>query len=225
MSTEPALLGPGQVLALGPLAAAGLRRLHEPWHRRLLGALVSALPLLLMLLLALGTWWLVKNSPGPPGPPAATAQRLEPDYTMSGFAIERFNADGSLKIRLEGAQMHHYPATDRIEIEDVRIRAIAADGRITLARARRAVATGDGSELQLLGGAEVNSQDASGAALVMRGNFLHIYLVTERVTSNQPVVVLRGATEVRAGGLRYDHVTQKLDLDGPARLQLPARAR
>jgi lipopolysaccharide export system protein LptC len=190
-----------------------------------LGALVSALPLLLMLLLAFGTWWLVKNSPGPAGPAAETAERTDPDYTMTDFAIERFDATGHLTLRLEGAQLQRYPASNRIEIEDVRIRAISADGRVTLAQAQRALATGDGSEVQLLGGAEVTSVDASGAPLVMRSEFLHAFLVTERVTSDQPVVVLRGATEVRANGLRYDHVTQKLDLDGPTRLQLPARAR
>ena len=219
MSIEPA------VLALGPLAAGGSRRTREPWHRRLLGALVSALPLLLMLLLAFGTWWLVKNSPGPAGPAAETAQRTDPDYTMTGFAIERFDATGQLTLRLEGAQLQRYPASNRIEIEDVRIRAISADGRVTLALAQRALATGDGSEVQLLGGAEVISVDATGAPLVIRSEFLHAFLVTERVTSDQPVVVLRGATEVRANGLRYDHVTQKLDLDGPTRLQLPARPR
>ena len=198
---------------------------REAWHRRLLGALVSFLPLLLMLLLALGTWWLVKNSPGPVGPTAEQALRTDPDYTMSQFAIERFDARGELKLRMEGNFLRHLPATDRIEIDGVRIRAISPDGRVTLAQARQAVAHGDGSEVQLIGEAVVTSSDTSGVPLVMRGEFLHAFLVTERVTSNKPVVVVHGRSEMRAGGLTYDHPTQKLDLVGPSRLSLPPRAR
>lgn len=186
---------------------------------------MSFLPLLLMLLLAFGTWWLVKNSPGPAGPAAEQAERTDPDYTMTQFAIERFDARGELKLRLEGALLRHLPATDRIEIDDVRIRAISPDGRVTLARARQAVAKGDGSEIQLIGEATVSSNDAAGVPLVMRSEFLHAFLVTERVLSNQPVVVIHGSTEMRANAMTYDHPTQKLDLGGPTRLSLPPRAR
>jgi lipopolysaccharide export system protein LptC len=167
----------------------------------------------------------VKNSPGPTGPASEQPLRTDPDYTMTGFAIERFDARGELKLRLEGEVMRHLPATDRIEIDDVRIRAISPDGRVTLAQARQAVATGDGSEVQLIGEAVVNSQDASGVPLVMRSEFLHAFLLTERVLSNQPVVVVHGGTEMRASSLVYDHPTQKLDLGGPTRLALPPRAR
>jgi lipopolysaccharide export system protein LptC len=212
------------VLAPATQRPAADRR-GTPWHRRLQGALVSSLPLLLMLLLALGTWWLVKNSPPPAGPAPEARLRTEPDYTMTGFAVERFDAQGALVLRLEGALMHHYPATDRIEIEDVRIRAISAQGRVTLARAQKALANGDGSEVQLTGRAEVVSSDSQGAPLVMRSDFLHAFLLTERVTSNRPVQVVHGGTEVRAAGLVYDHPSQKLDLTGPTRLTLPPRGR
>ena len=45
------------------------------------------LPLLLMGLLALGTWWLVKNTPRLEAPQKAAAVRREPDYTMRDFAV------------------------------------------------------------------------------------------------------------------------------------------
>lgn len=218
-------MNPNATMALLAPAAPARQPHREAWHRRALGALVSFLPLLLMLLLALGTWWLVENSPGPIGPATGQPLRTDPDYTMTDFAIERFDARGELKLRLEGALLRHLPATDRIEIDGVRIRAISPDGRVTLAQARHAVANGDGSEVQLIGEATVTSNDAAGVPLVMRSEFLHAFLVTERVLSNQPVVVTHGATEMRANGLVYDHPTQKLDLSGPMRLSLPPRAR
>lgn len=194
-----------------------------PWHQRLLQRLSAYLPLLLMALLALATWWLVKHSPMPQAPPEERPVSSDPDYSMTGFSLERFDASGRLKLRIEGDRLRHFPATDHIEIDTATIRAIAADGRVTLAKARQALANGDGSEVQLVGGAEVTSLDAAGAPVVMRSEFLHLFVALERVKSNQPVDVQRGGTDIRAAGLEYDHATQKLDLQGPLRGVLSPR--
>jgi lipopolysaccharide export system protein LptC len=204
-------------ISLGPARPAVERR-RAPWHHRLRDLGSAYLPLLLMLALSLATWWLAKNSPQPAGPGVEAPVRLDPDYTMTGFALERFDAQGRLKLRVEGAQMRHYPATDRIEIEDVQVRAVAPDGRLTLATARNALAKGDGSEVQLMGGAEVRSESTQGEPLVMRGDFLHLFLVDERVRSHLPVMVSRGGLELRAAGLDYQHATQQVDLKGPLRV-------
>jgi lipopolysaccharide export system protein LptC len=210
-------------ITLGAARQPAAERRRTPWHLRLRDAASSYLPLLLMLAVALATWWLAKNSPRPVGPAAGSEARVDPDYTMSGFSLERFDAEGRLKLRLDGAELRHLPATDRIEVRDVRIRAVARDGSVTLARAREAVAKGDGSEIQLLGAAEVTSEDARGAPLVVSSEFLHLFLVTERLVSHLPVSVRHGAQELRAGGLEYGHAAQRLDLKGPVRATLPGR--
>lgn len=210
-------------ISLGPARGAA-PHLRQPWHLRLRDVFTAFLPLLLMALLALASWWLVKNSPRPVTAAEERPVSNEPDYTMSGFALERFAADGQLRLRIEGAQMRHLPATDRIEIDDARIHAVAEDGRVTRAHARQAIGNGDGSEVQLLGGAEVTSDDGKGTPLLMRSEFLHAFLVTERVRSHLPVLVRLGANEWRAGGLDYDHAARKLELAGPMRAQLAPRA-
>jgi lipopolysaccharide export system protein LptC len=206
-------------MATTPSAPASALLLR--WTYALRERLSAYLPLLLMVMLALATWWLVKNSPRPLGDEAPAAQRSEPDYMMNGFTMERFDGQGRLKLRMHGARMRHYPATDRIEIDEVRIRSIAADGRVTLAQARQAVANGDGSEVQLLGGAEVTSEHSEGAALWMRGEFLHAFLVTERVRSHLPVQLRVGTAEMQVAGLEYDHSAGRLDLKGPMRAVWP----
>ena len=211
-------------VATPPLGApAVLRRAAVPWHLRIREALSAYLPLLLMGLIALATWWLVKHTPVPEPPASARTQRSEPDYTMRTFALERFDAAGRLKIRIEGDLLRHYPDTDRIEIESARIRAFAPDGRETLATARRALGSGDGSELQLLGGAEVTSRDTVGTPLFVRGEFLHAFLLTERLRSHLPVLVRFGGTELAAAGLEYDNAARRLDFKGPVRAVLAPR--
>ncbi len=209
-------------ISLGP-ARGRPPRAHMPWHLRLRDALSAYLPLLLMALLALASWWLVKHSPRSGGVAEDKPVSAEPDYTMNQFALERFDADGRLKLRIEGARMKHFPATDRIEINEAQIRAVAADGRVTLARAERALGNGDGSEIQLFGNAEVTSLDAAGQPLLMRSDFLHAFFVAERVKSHMPVLVRLGASEFRAAGLDYEHAGGRLELQGPLRAQLTPR--
>jgi lipopolysaccharide export system protein LptC len=208
-------------ISLGPVHGSAPRA-DTPWHLRLRNALSSYLPLLLMALLALATWWLAKHSPGAPAPQVQRGVSAEPDYTMTQFALERFDENGRLKLRIEGARMRHFPASDRIEIEDVQIHAYSPDGRATLASARRALGTGDGSELQLLGGAQVTGLDAQGVTLVMRGEYLHAFLLAERVQSHLPVSVQQGSTVMQAAGLEYDHGRRLLELKGPLRMELAA---
>jgi lipopolysaccharide export system protein LptC len=208
-------------LALGPVPPrAAPPRVPLPWHQRARELLATYLPLLLMGVLALGTWWLVKNTPPADVPAAGTLPREEPDYTMERFVVERFDKDGRLKLRLQGERLRHFAATDVIEIDDARVRAVAADGRVTLAQARRAVANGDGSEVQLIGDARVDSSGPRGEPILFRGEFLHAFLATEQLRSHLPVLVQREGSEFRAAGMEYDHLTGQLQLQGKMRALL-----
>ena len=223
----PALLpdGPADEPPIGPPGAGPVPRPPLSWGYRLRQALSSYLPLLMMLLLAVSTWWLIKHTPQAAGPAAAAAPREAPDYTMTGFTITRFAPDGRVVLRIAGDALRHFPATDRLEIEGVRIHAIAPDGRTTDATARRALANGDGSEVQLLGGAKVISQIEGAEPLEVEGEFLHAFLRFERLRSHLPVRVRQGGTDARANGLDYDNVQQLLQLDGPVRATLRPGAR
>lgn len=215
---------PEVAISVGAEAGAP-RRPRAPWHLRLRDALSAYLPLLLMALLALGTWWLVKNTPGAPAARDAQTQRQDPDYTMSRFTLERFAPDGRLRVRIEGRELRHYPGDDRIEIDEVQVHALTGDGRAMQASARRAVSNSSATELRLHGGAEVNGTDAAGQPVLIRSEFLHAQLDPDIVRSHLPVQVQQGRNSLRAGGLVFDASRQMLDLSGPVRavLQAPAR--
>ena len=195
------------------------------WPRRVLVFVSAYLPVLLMGLLAAGTWWLVKNTPVFEAEPAAAPPRHEPDYAMTRFSVQRFAAGGALQARIEGDRLRHYPDTDTLEIDNVRIRAVAADGRVTVATATRALSNGDGSEVQLLGGAHVVREAAeTNQEIHIRGEFLHAFFNTERVRSHLPVTVTRGATQVRADALDYDNLAGVVRFSGRMRGVFEPRA-
>ena len=189
--------------------------LRAPWAWRVIDTASAYLPLMLMAALALGTWWLVKNTPLLEAERAAAPLRHQPDYTMNQFMVQRFAASGAMRVQIEGDVMRHYPDTDTLEIDNPRIRAFGDDGRITNATARRALANRDGSEVQLSGGAHVVREATDKVpAIEFRGEFLHCFQNTERVRSHLPVVVTQGATEIRGDSMAYDNLAGVLDLKG-----------
>lgn len=181
------------------------------------------LPIILMGLMALGTYWLARNTPVFGLPEVARPARHDPDYYMRDFSVKTFDAAGKLKSEVLGSEARHYPDTDTLEIDSPRIRSFNANGDLTLATARRALTNADGSEVQLIGNAVVTREAIAGAAgratpkLQIEGEFLHAFLTTERVKSHKPVVLTRGGDRFSADSLNFDNVGRVLDLEGRVR--------
>jgi lipopolysaccharide export system protein LptC len=207
-----------------PLAEPSVSHAAQPWRWRLLEMLSAYLPLLMMALLALGTWWLVKSIPASDEERVVAPPRHEPDYEMHNFSIQRFTPQGPLRAQIEGDTLRHFPDTDTVEIDNVRVRAVGADGRITIATARRGIANGTGTEVQLMGGAQiVREGTAEDQPLDFRGEFLHAFLDTERVKSHLPVTVIRGDTRVQADGMEYSHLDRLIQFSGRTRASFTPR--
>ena len=64
----------------------------RPWLWRAQGLLSNYLPLVLMALLASGTWWLVKNTPLLDAPGELAPPRHVSDYRMNNFELQRIGA-------------------------------------------------------------------------------------------------------------------------------------
>jgi lipopolysaccharide export system protein LptC len=211
-------------MAAAPLAPSrgAEPRPPQPLVWRLQALLSSYLPLLLMAFLASGTWWLVKSTPSTDDPTEAAPLRHEPDYQMQGFELQRIAADGLLRVRIEGTELRHYPDNDTMEIDGIRLRAVGADGSVTLARASRALSNGDGSELQLMGSVQVQRFEGDGSTgepkaapqLVVRGEFLQVLANSEQLRSHLPVQINYAGGELQAQSFEFDHVRGLMKFSG-----------
>lgn len=195
-----------------------IRLIRRAWDR-----VALYLPIILMGVLALGTYWLIRSSPELESGAAEQLSRKDPDYMMERFYIKTFDSKGRLKSEIFGDKARHYPHTEILEIDQVRIRSFSSTGNLTTAKADRAVTNNDASEVQLMGNAEVIREAAVGNAgnelprVSFTGEFLHAFLQDEIIRSHKPVVLMRGSDRITADSLDYSNFDQVMELRGRVR--------
>lgn len=178
------------------------------------------LPVILMGLLALGTYWLVRSTPLLMAPAQEAAVRHEPDYFMRKFSVRTFDDAGRLTSEVLGLDARHFPDTDTLEIDLVRIRSFDEEGRLTTATAKRAVTNSNATEVQLFGDARIVREPVANHAgqlqprMEFRGEFLHAFMETERVKSHLPVELTRGSDRFTADSMDFDNRDRVMQLQG-----------
>ena len=200
-------------------------QLRRAWNltRDVLDRSTIYLPIILTFGVALGTYWLVRNAPKLLEPTIKAAPTHEPDYFMRDFVIKNFLPNGDLRSELHGVEGRHYPDTDTIEVDQVRMRSVSPEGLVTRSSANRGLSNADGSEIQLFGNAIVIREPAVSAGgkatprLEFRGEFLHAFLDTEKVQSNKPVTLIRGSDQFTGDTLDYDNLSGVANLTGRVR--------
>ena len=179
--------------------------------------LVLVLPLLMVAMLALGSYWMVRSAPGVdtgelPRPPDDT-----PDYLIEGFTVQKFDANGRLSALLQGASAQRLPDAPWIEIQKFTFRSTDAQGQGKLASADQGLSNPDNNEFQLSGNARmVREAHPAGdyPRLEIRGDFLHVWTEPEKVESDRPVQIVHGKHRIRADSVQYDGTTRALQMDG-----------
>ncbi len=197
--------------------------------RKWAGNITLYLPMAMMGVLALGSWWLARNTPIATTAEPVRSQRTEPDYLLTNFSVKSFDAQGQLTSEVLGRKARHLPTTDVLEIDEAHFRS-SRGVQGTTGQGDRAYSNGDGSEVQLVGNALVvreAGKDAQGRVLPrveFRGEFLHAFLRTEELKSHKPVTVQRGADEFKADAMSYSKIEGIVQLDGRVRVRLSAKA-
>jgi lipopolysaccharide export system protein LptC len=191
---------------------------REAWDRFLL-----YLPLICMAVLALGSYWMVRSAPPLTEPAVSQVQRHDPDYFMKGFAVKTFDDSGRMRSEVLGDKVRHYPDTQWLEIDSIRIRSFDSKGTLTTATADHGLTNEDGSEVQLMGHAMVvregvvDVNNKLSPRMQYRSEFLHAFMNVEQIKSHKPVELKRGNDSFTADSMDYDNVAQVLQLDGRVR--------
>jgi lipopolysaccharide export system protein LptC len=214
-----------QPLPLSPLPEPSRRdSLWRQRGRRALDAFTVYLPVVLMAVLALGSYWVLRATPGVSDAEPARAERREPDYFMTGFAVKVFEPDGRLRGEIAGREVRHRPDTGGYEADDARVRSVDARGALTTASARRMLSNEAQTEFTLDGDAVV-VREAWGdqPRMEIRGERLHFATEPNRAWSDLPVQVLRDRDVVSADRFNHTAEPEVLEMQGRVRLLLQPR--
>lgn len=210
--------------AAGPAAQPARRR-----SRRWADPITIYLPVVLMGLLALASYWLLRATPPPPEPTVVRPASSEPDYFMRRFSVKVFDASGALINEVHGNEARHRPDTDTLEVDDARIRLVGEDGGVTTATARKVTSNGARTEFLLEGDAVVVREGrllANGSPapkLEFRGQQLQVFTDPQRLLAEQPVTVLRGNDRLQADTLDYVDADRVALMRGRVKVRLTPR--
>jgi lipopolysaccharide export system protein LptC len=203
----------------------GLARL-----RRLLDRLTIYLPLILFALLALSSWWLVRSMPELLPQGIDKQLRQDPDYRLDQFTVKSFDASGRMVREVTGASATHFPATQALHIQDIRLFAENDEGVQIRAQAQQGISTETDQRFTLQGQArvtrtvaEARTTQRSALPMSLQGERLTVWTDEERLVSELPVELRRGQEVITAQTLNFDTRSGQYELQGRVRAVLPPR--
>lgn len=190
----------------------------QPWLRSARDRLTLYLPLMVMLVLALGSWWLVRSMPDLWRNTAPQAVRKDPDYHLRHFVVKVFDAQGRQVREVAGDEGRHYPDTDEMHIEQVMFKAHSESGQHLIATGHKGIATGDGERVTLLGDARaVREATDTLPRIELRGEKIVALIKAEKLLSSDPVHITRGADVFTANQMDFDTASGQYQLSGRVR--------
>ena len=204
---------------------------------RLVDQLTQSLPIVLMGLLALLTYWLVKSMPAQEPSNNTDTPRNGPDYTMEHFTLRVFGQSGVLRHQIEGAGAQHFPDSAHLDIQNFKMRSVNTQGRISTASSDRAEIRNSDTELVMMGNAQIvrqagsrmrppNAATKSAATkeewprLTYNGEYLNVNMDTEQARSHKPVVLTRGNDRFTADQMELNQLAHTIELSGRVRTML-----
>ncbi|MBK8063016.1 MAG: LPS export ABC transporter periplasmic protein LptC [Betaproteobacteria bacterium] len=168
-------------------------------------------PMLLMLALALLTFWLQRAVLDEDQHPAL--RRHDPDYIVENFTIVNFSAQGLAESTLAGRRMVHFPDDDSTELLAPRLVQTKPDRpRMTLTSDRGALSQ-DGEDAFLYDNVLL-VRDASPEQPEMRmtSSFLHVVRERSLIRSDREVAMREEGRTLTGRGLEYNSDTRQMYL-------------
>ena len=210
--------------AVQPAASSGRRNFSRWWDR------VSIyLPVLLMMVLALASYWLLRATPEAEEPGPKPEVTHEPDYFMNRFSVKVFEPCGALKTELYGTAARHHPDVGTLVVDAARVRSFGQQRQLSTATARQITSNDEGTVFVLEGDAAVVRQAGKGAngellpRLEFHGQYLRVSTEPEHIMSDKPVLLVRGQDQMTADSLDYSGDSRIAVLTGHVRAHFAPR--
>jgi len=180
------------------------------------------IPLLIMGLLTLVSFWLLKTNTTDEAPSPPRKKTHTPDYIFSNAKLTVLNPDGTTKYRLLGKEFKHYEDDASIDILQPRLRLFNPKTPPMTVLANTAHVTGDLDIVELFKNADISRPaqlNASGniinPLLHLQSNYLKFFINDDKMKTHLPIKIQRGDSIMTATqGATYDNVNQAVSMFG-----------
>jgi lipopolysaccharide export system protein LptC len=184
--------------------------------------LLRLMPLILMGVLTLVTFWLVqKNTP----PEKSTIERVrlhEPDYTITNGALSALNELGVTKYRILGNKVIHYDDDASIDILAPRMRLFQPDKPPVTVKSDTGHLDGDLTILDLIDNASIfrpaqaaTASQAETLRMLASSTYFKVLINDDIIETNRPITLEQGMSTMHSNeGGKFNNVEQSMTLLG-----------
>ncbi len=178
----------------------------------LLDRLQAWLPLVPLLVLLGGTYWLNQQVlPLPPKPD--TSKRHDPDYIVSNFSATTLNQHGAPRYVIDAKKMEHYPDDDSTRLEEPHMFSLYADAPPISITAQLGEVSKNGDEVFLRDGVRiVREASATQSALVATTSYLHVVPDRDTADTDRPITLTDAHSTTSAVGMQLDAKARQIKL-------------
>lgn len=175
----------------------------------------GAAALLVLLALALASWYLLRGQEQP-ALPSRPSPADRPDYHFRDAEITRHDAQGEPAVRLRAERIEHYPQAGELALSGLRIHYTAADGTRWLITARRGRMPDEGTEIELRGAVHIERLDIL-PRLTADTDSLLLDTATDLARTEDPVDVHEGASFIQGRGMTLWLGDKRLEMHSEVR--------
>jgi lipopolysaccharide export system protein LptC len=184
-----------------------------------------SLGMIVVLLAALGSFYLLELLNRAGEQMQAEKRMNEPDYIIENFSFVRLSKQGKPNYIIAGDKLTHRPVDDSSEIDKPRVHGVAPDRPPMEIVAKTARVDDFNSRVTLNGAVTIDRSAAPNIQpLHLATEKLVVFPDEDRMETDQPVQLKLGETTATANSMRANNATLQLHLAGNGTLQLPPRA-
>jgi lipopolysaccharide export system protein LptC len=169
--------------------------------------------MILALLAALGSFWLVELMNRAGDEMEAGIKVDEPDYIVEGFSFVRMTKTGQPSYIISGDKLTHRPSDDSSEIEKPIVRSLSGNNPPMNIRAEKARVDQDNTRVTLTDKVRmVRAPSPTSSALQLDTEALTIFPEEDRMETDKPVRMSDGDATATGTGMKANNATRQLQL-------------
>lgn len=188
-------------------------------------AVLRMMPLILMGILTLITFWLVKKSSAPEGAVLERVRLHEPDYIITDGTLSALSEAGNTKYRVLGKKVTHYDDDASIDIVTPRMRLFQPNKAPVTVKADMGHLDGDLTILDLIDNAQIfrpaqaaSATEPATLRMLAQSTYFKVFINDDIIETDRPMRLEQGMSVMNSSqGGTFNNVDQSMVLSGQVR--------